>query len=69
MGLKTFFNKKEKNKSDLIIYVKIADQSHAFDKSSNQKFEMNESDKKFFYDTFSPISDEIFIEKNSSPMA
>ena len=24
---------------------------------------MNESDKKFFYDTFLPISDEIFIEK------
>ena len=62
-GVKDLFNKKEKNKSDLIIYVKIADQSHAFDKSSNQKFEMNESDKKFFYDTFSPISDEIFIEK------
>ena len=26
-GVKDLFNKKEKNKSDLIIYVKIADQS------------------------------------------
>lgn len=50
-------------KEDLQIYVKIADQTHALSKDSVELFVLTDDERKYFFDTFSHICDEIFIEK------
>lgn len=62
-GVRSLYEIKTREKSDLQIYVKIADQAHALKGDSDVKFNMSEEEKKFFYETFTPICDEIFIEK------
>ncbi len=47
----------------LNIYVKIADHAHALNKESTQVFVLSDEERKYFFDTFSSICDEIFIEK------
>jgi radical SAM protein with 4Fe4S-binding SPASM domain len=62
-GVKSLYEIKTALKSDLKIYVKIADQAHALKKDSEQIFVLSDSEKKFFFDTFGSICDEIFVEK------
>jgi len=62
-GVKSLYEIKTREKSDLQIYVKIADQAHALKGDKDLKFMMTEEEKKFFFETFTPICDEIFIEK------
>ena len=62
-GVRDLYYKKMNANSDLIIYVKVADQTHALKGDTKEMFYLTEVEKKFFYDTFSPICDEIFIEK------
>jgi len=50
-------------KKDLQIYVKIADQTHRLGKDSQEIFILNKSERQHFYDVFSSICDEIYIEK------
>ena len=62
-GVKNLFETKERLKSDLIIYVKVADEAHALKDASKKGFSMTEGERNYFYKTFGPICDEIFIEK------
>jgi len=62
-GVKSLYEIKTREKSDLQIYVKIADQAHALKGDKDVKFMMTDEEKKFFFDTFTPICDEIFVEK------
>jgi len=62
-GVKDLFETKTRLKSDLKIYVKIADQAHALKKDSTEIFTLTDDEKKYFFDTFGPICDEIFVEK------
>jgi len=62
-GVADLYYQKEKAKSDLKIYVKIADQAHALKKDSEEIFLLSEEERAYFLNTFSPICDEIYIEK------
>lgn len=62
-GVKDLYEKKIKLNSKLIIYVKIADEAHSLDKDNELIFGLSNKEKKYFYDTFGPICDEIFVEK------
>ncbi|MDP3705982.1 MAG: radical SAM protein [Legionellaceae bacterium] len=62
-GVKSLYEIKTAAKSELKIYVKIADQAHALKKDSTKKFILSDEEKKYFFDTFTPICDEIFVEK------
>jgi len=62
-GVRSLYEIKERERSDLKIYVKIADQAHALKGSNDIKFTLSDEEKKYFYDTFTPICDEIFVEK------
>lgn len=62
-GVADLYYQKEKAKSDLKIYVKIADQAHALKKDSKEIFLLSEEERAYFLNTFSPICDEIYIEK------
>ena len=62
-GVKSLYEIKTREKSELQIYVKIADQAHALKGDKDVKFNLSEEEKKYFFDTFTPICDEIFIEK------
>lgn len=62
-GVRSLYEIKTAKNSDLKIYVKIADQAHALKKDSNEIFILSEDERKYFFDTFGPICDEIFIEK------
>ena len=62
-GVKSLYEIKTREKSDLQIYVKIADQAHALKGDKDLKFMMSKEEKKFFFETFTPICDEIFVEK------
>ena len=62
-GVKDLFKQKEAAKSDLIIYVKVADQTHELKGEKKEMFYLSDLEKKYFYDTFGPHCDEIFIEK------
>ncbi len=62
-GVKSLYEIKTREKSELQIYVKIADQAHALKGDKDIKFILSEEERKYFYDTFAPICDEIFIEK------
>lgn len=62
-GVKDLYERKSRLNSDLKIYVKIADQAHALKKDSKEIFILSKDEQKYFLDTFSPICDEIFIEK------
>lgn len=62
-GVRDLYETKKRLNSDLKIYVKIADQAHALKKDSTEIFILTEEEKKYFFDTFGPICDEIFVEK------
>ena len=62
-GVKNLFEIKNRENSELQIYVKIADQAHALKEDNDIKFNLTKKEKKYFFDTFTPICDEIFIEK------
>lgn len=62
-GVRDLYETKTRFNSDLKIYVKIADQAHALKKDSTEIFVLTEEEKKYFFDTFGPICDEIFVEK------
>jgi len=62
-GVRDLYAKKEEKKSDLKIYVKIADHAHALKKDSTEVFVLSELERKYFFDTFQDHCDEIFIEK------
>jgi len=61
-GVANLYSIKEELKSDLIIYVKIADEAHSL-KDDGLQFTFTAKERKYFFDTFGPISDEIYIEK------
>jgi len=62
-GVKSLYEIKTREKSELQIYVKIADQAHSLKGDKDVKFNLSEEEKKYFFNTFTPICDEIFIEK------
>ncbi len=62
-GVKSLYEIKEAANSDLKIYVKVADQAHAYKKDSKEVFMLSDEEKKYFFDTFGSICDEIFVEK------
>jgi radical SAM protein with 4Fe4S-binding SPASM domain len=62
-GVRDLYAKKQAMKSDLKIYVKIADHAHALKKDSTEVFVLSEKERKYFFDTFQDHCDEIFIEK------
>ena len=62
-SIKNLFEIKNRENSELQIYVKIADQAHALKEDNDIKFNLTKKEKKYFFDTFTPICDEIFIEK------
>jgi len=62
-GVRSLYAIKTREKSELQIYVKIADQAHALKGDKDIKFNLSAEEKKYFFTTFTPICDEIFIEK------
>jgi radical SAM protein with 4Fe4S-binding SPASM domain len=62
-GVKSLYEIKNRENSELQIYVKIADQAHALNGDKDIKFILSKEERKYFFDTFTPICDEIFIEK------
>lgn len=62
-GVRDLYSKKRSKNSPLRIYVKIADHAHALKGSEQRKFVLSESERKYFFDTFSNHCDEIYIEK------
>jgi radical SAM protein with 4Fe4S-binding SPASM domain len=62
-GVKDLYYKKEKAKSELIIYVKVADQTHALKGDIKEIFYLSKDEQAYFYDTFGSHCDEMFIEK------
>ena len=61
-GVASLYAIKKELGSDLIIYVKVADEAHAL-KENGLQFTFTPEERKYFFDTFGPISDEIYIEK------
>ncbi len=49
--------------NDLIIYVKIADQTRPLDEESTDSFVLDSEERSLFFSTYGDICDEIFIEK------
>ena len=62
-GVKDLYQKKKEARSELIIYVKVADQTHALKGDTKEMFYMSKKEQQYFYDTFGPHCDEMFIEK------
>jgi radical SAM protein with 4Fe4S-binding SPASM domain len=62
-GVADLYNIKKSRGSSLQIYVKIADHAHALKSDSKEVFKLTESEKEYFFETFTPICDEIFVEK------
>ena len=62
-GVKDLFRQKQEAGSDLIIYVKVADQTHSLKGDTKEMYFLSESEKNYFYETFSAHCDEIFVEK------
>ena len=60
-GVKSLYEIKPREKSDLQIYVQIADQSHALNGDKYVKFMMTEDERQFFFDTFTPFCYEFFF--------
>ena len=50
-------------RGDCKIYIKIADQTSAFDQEDTRLFILSQEERDYFYDTFGNICDEIYIEK------
>jgi radical SAM protein with 4Fe4S-binding SPASM domain len=61
-GVASLYQIKEELDSDLIIYVKVADEAHSL-KEDGLQFTFSQEERDYFFDTFGPISDEIYIEK------
>jgi len=59
-GVRDLYNRKTEN---LVIYVKIADQTTALDKGDSRQFILSSEEREYFYQTFGDICDEIYIEK------
>jgi radical SAM protein with 4Fe4S-binding SPASM domain len=62
-GVKSLYEIKNRKNSELKIYVKIADQAHSLNAEDNITFVLSEEEKDYFFKTFGPICDEIFVEK------
>lgn len=62
-GVRDLYARKTAAKSELQIYVKIADHAHALRKDSREIFVLSEEERQFFFNTFSSHCDEIFVEK------
>lgn len=59
-GVKDLYERKT---DELVIYVKIADQTSALDKKDDSLYVMTPQEREYFYNTFGSICDEIYIEK------
>ena len=62
-GVRDLYERKTAANSDLIIYVKVADETHNLKGEDTLPQSLTEDDKRYFFDTFGPICDEIFVEK------
>ncbi|MES2877233.1 MAG: radical SAM/SPASM domain-containing protein [Pseudomonadota bacterium] len=62
-GVVDLYAQKKALGSELKIYVKIADHAHALKKDTTEMFVLTAEEKQYFFDTFSPHCDEIFVEK------
>jgi len=62
-GVRDLYAQKEAAGSDLVIYVKIADEAHALKGDGSEVFKMTDQEREFFYETFSDHCDEIYVEK------
>ena len=62
-GVRDLYEQKQNANSDLIIYVKVADQAHPLKGEQTSPFKLSDSEKAYFLETFSGICDEIYIEK------
>ena len=62
-GVKDLYKRKQEANSDLIIYVKVADQTHSLKGDKKEMFYLSAEEQEYFYSTFGPHCDEIFIEK------
>ena len=61
-NMKDLYEYKNAVKSDLIIYTKIVDQASALDKGDDRSFTFSQEERDYFFNTYGPISDEIYIE-------
>ena len=62
-GVADLYERKSRINSPLTVYVKIADQAHPLKGEETNPYALTEDEKKFFFDTFGPNCDEIFVEK------
>lgn len=62
-GVADLYAQKKSMNSELKIYVKIADHTHALRQDTTEIFVLTDAEKEYFYSTFSPHCDEIFVEK------
>jgi len=61
-NIKDLYKYKNSVNGDLIIYIKIVDQVSSLDQADNSTFVFSEKERDYFFKTFGPISDEIYIE-------
>lgn len=62
-GVRNLYKNKTEKNSDLVIYVKIADQTHPLGGVDTEPYILSENEKKLFYEIFENICDEIYVEK------
>ena len=61
-NIKNLYDYKNLVKSNLIIYIKIVDQASALNKKDDRIFTFTKKERDYFFNRYSPISDEIYIE-------
>jgi|TARA_Y100000310_G_scaffold142621_1_gene142132 MoaA/NifB/PqqE/SkfB family radical SAM enzyme len=61
-NIQDLFDYKNSVKGDLIIYIKIVDQVSTLNKEDDRTFTFTQDERDYFFNTYGPISDEIYIE-------
>ncbi|SVC32099.1 uncharacterized protein METZ01_LOCUS284953, partial [marine metagenome] len=61
-NIKDLYEYKNLVNSELNVYVKIVDQASAYDSEDDRIFTFSQEERDYFFNTYGPICDEIFIE-------
>ena len=60
--IKDLYEYKNSVKSELIVYIKIVDKASSLNPDDDKIFSFSQEERNYFFNTYGPISDEIYIE-------
>jgi len=61
-NIEDLYNYKNSVNSDLIVYIKIVDNASPLNQEDDRSFTFSKEERDYFFSTYGPISDEIYIE-------